>query len=226
MFKYGLACMFQIVPMFAVPMVETQHPDCRALNEQLRSIVLSQETQGGKYANPNPSMKGPREHLFESDFTFFAQTDPAIQALREFCWGALSRTIAQINGYTPEEMARIKILSHTWFHITRNGGQFGLHNHPMASWSGVYCVDPGDSDPGDKESGALTFINPTALAHMFNDPANVRLRRPYGSGNLVYPFPPGRLVLFPSWVFHQVQVYRGQRERITIAFNCWFEMTE
>lgn len=218
--------MFQIVPMFAVPMVEVQHPDSTALNQQLRALILDLEAQGENYANPNPSMKGARNEVFESDFTFFARNEPPVLALREFCWSALSRAVAQINGYGPEQMARMSLRSHTWFHVTRNGGQFGLHNHPMASWSGVYCVDPGGRSADDPDSGALTFINPTALAHMFNDPANIRMRRPYSPGNLVYQHQPGRLVLFPSWVFHEVQVFRGSGERITIAFNSWFDMTE
>ncbi len=29
----------------------------------------------------------------------------------------------------------------------------------------------------------------------------------------------GLLVLFPSWLQHQVRSYRGKRERISIAFN-------
>lgn len=218
--------MFQIVPMFAVPMVEVQHPDCRALNERLRALILARAAEGERWANPRPSMMGARQQVFESDFTFFAEDQGPAAELREFCWGALSRAIAQLNGYGAQEMARIQIRSHTWFHVTRGGGEFGLHNHPMASWSGVYCVDPGDSAPDDTRSGALTFVNPNALANMFIDPANIRLRKPYGSGDLVYPAQAGRLVLFPSWVFHHVQPYRGNRERITVAFNCWFDMDE
>ena len=30
---------------------------------------------------------------------------------------------------------------------------------------------------------------------------------------------PGKLVMFPSWVFHQVRPYHGNAERISIAFN-------
>ena len=30
---------------------------------------------------------------------------------------------------------------------------------------------------------------------------------------------PGKLVLFPSWLLHQVRYYRGTAERISIAFN-------
>jgi uncharacterized protein (TIGR02466 family) len=29
----------------------------------------------------------------------------------------------------------------------------------------------------------------------------------------------GRMVMFPSWVMHQVRPYRGTAERISIAFN-------
>jgi uncharacterized protein (TIGR02466 family) len=29
----------------------------------------------------------------------------------------------------------------------------------------------------------------------------------------------GRLVMFPSWLLHQVRPYRGNAERISIAFN-------
>jgi uncharacterized protein (TIGR02466 family) len=29
----------------------------------------------------------------------------------------------------------------------------------------------------------------------------------------------GRLVMFPSWLLHQVRPYRGTAERISIAFN-------
>lgn len=218
--------MFNITPMFAVPMVEVQHPDCRELNRRLRDLIMARTGEGDRYANPRPSMMGSRQQVFESDFTFFADDQGPAAELREFCWRALSRAIAQLNGYGAAEMERIQIRSHTWFHVTRGGGEFGLHNHPMASWSGVYCVDPGDSAPGDAGSGALTFVNPTALANMFIDPANIRLRKPYSSGDLVYPAQAGRLVLFPSWVFHHVQPYRGTRERITVAFNTWFDMIE
>ena len=43
-------------------------------------------------------------------------------------------------------LGRMLISSDSWFHVTRRGGFFALHNHPNASWSGVYCVDPGKND--------------------------------------------------------------------------------
>jgi hypothetical protein len=37
---------------------------------------------------------------------------------------------------------------------------------------------------------------------------------------------PGQLVLFPSWVLHDVKPYEGDGERITVAFNCWFQLND
>jgi uncharacterized protein (TIGR02466 family) len=161
--------------------------------------------------------------MFESAFEVFAWPEACVQKLREFCWAALSRAIAQLNGYTAEDMARLRIYSHTWFHVTRRGGFFGLHNHPMASWSGVYCVSAGQDDGTHRESGKLHFANPNQLANMFVDAGNAHVRAPYNMSGRSYRLRPGQLVLFPSWVNHEVLPFFGEGERITVAFNCWFD---
>jgi uncharacterized protein (TIGR02466 family) len=216
---------FQIVPAFAVPFAEAQHTGAAALNEELRTLILAREAEGARWRNPSPSMRISRE-LYESDFNFFAWPETCVQQLREFCWSAMSRLIAQLNGYGTEVMDQLAIHSHTWFHVTRAGGYFGLHNHPMASWSGVYCVSPGDDDPERPDSGQLCFSNPNQIAYMYVDPANNHMRAPYTMNGKTYRLRAGQLVLFPSWVNHEVLPYRGQSERITVAFNCWFRLPE
>jgi hypothetical protein len=213
--------MFQITPGFAVPFAEAQWAEGPARNPELKALFLARAAEGDRWRNPAPSMRlNPK--LYESDFNVFAWTEPCVLALREFCWGALSRLIAQLNGYGAEEMNRLQIHSHTWFHVTRTGGYFGLHNHPMASWSGVYCVTPGEEDAEHPDSGALHFSNPNQLANMFVDPANARVRAPYGMAGKSFRLRAGQLVLFPSWVNHEVLPYTAAGERITLAFNCWF----
>ncbi len=76
---------------------------------------------------------------------------------------------------------RLEIFNDSWFHVTRRGGFFGLHNHPNASWSGVYCVDPGRSDPGKEGSGLLSFVSPMLTSGMYQDAANIKMKRPYAS---------------------------------------------
>lgn len=212
--------MFQITPAFAVPFVEAQLPQSEALNAELHALFLEREAEG-KVRNPATSMR-INPGLFESEFNLFSWPEACVQQLREFCWSALSRAIAQLSGYGAAEMNQLQILSHTWFHITRRGGWFGLHNHPMASWSGVYCVSPGRDDGTHPDSGVLHFANPLSLANMYVDAANNRIRAPYGMNGKRFQLKPGQLVLFPSWVQHEVFPFVGDGERITVAFNCWF----
>lgn len=133
-----------IQPVFSVPMgfARFEHPDL--LNPHLKSLFLRREAEGRR--NVEPSMRVTHA-LFESRFDLFAWPDREILTLRDFCFTALYQLIAQLNRYTQEEIDKIKIASDSWFHITRKGGYFGFHNHPMASWSGVYCVDSGGIDP-------------------------------------------------------------------------------
>jgi uncharacterized protein (TIGR02466 family) len=216
---------YRLFPNFAVPMAQDTHPDATTLNAELSRLLLAREAQGSAYANPNPSLK-QQPGVFESDFNLFSWPEPCVQRLRQFCWGVLGKTLQQVNGYSASEMSRLQIFSHTWFHVTRYGGFTILHTHPMASWSGVYCVDPGEMPPDRPESGVLRFHNPHHYANYFLDPGNVRLQHPYGSGSWNVRFQPGQLILFPSWLQHEVLPFYGSDERITIAFNCWFAMKE
>jgi uncharacterized protein (TIGR02466 family) len=215
---------FKIFPGFAVPMAQDFHPDPVGINAELKSLLLAREAEGS-YANRNPSLK-QQPGVFESDFNLFSWPESCVQRLRQFCWSVLGRTIQQLNGYSASEMSHLQIYSHTWFHITRHGGFTILHTHPMASWSGVYCVDPGEMPLDRLESGVLRFHNPHHYSNYFLDPGNLRLQSPYNHGTWNIRFQPGQLILFPSWLQHEVLPFYGRDERITIAFNCWFAMKE
>ncbi|GAB6195943.1 putative 2OG-Fe(II) oxygenase [Lysobacter xanthus] len=214
----------EIAPMFAVPLGQTRLRDHVALNAELKALLLERE-RDPRFANPNPSLK-QQSGVFESLFNLFAWPEPCVRTLRDFCWTELGRVIQAMNGYGPAEMAKLRIHSHTWFHVTRSPGFVIAHTHPMASWSGVYCVDPGSPSPDHPESGVLRFHNPHYYSNMFLDPGNARLQAPYHHGTWSMRLQPGQLVLFPSWVSHEVLPFHGTDERITIAFNCWFSMQD
>ncbi|KQY49621.1 putative 2OG-Fe(II) oxygenase [Lysobacter sp. Root494] len=216
---------FEINPVFAVPFAQDWMPDADKVNAELKRLLLNREREGSRYANPYPSLK-QQPGVFESDFNLFSWPENCVQELRQFCWATLGRTIQQLNGYASEEIKRLQIFSHTWYHVTRHGGFTILHTHPMASWSGVYCVDPGTTPEDRPESGVLRFHNPHHYSNYFLDAGNLKLRAPYHHGTWSVVFKPGQLVLFPSWLQHEVMPFYGNDERITIAFNCWFSMKE
>lgn len=214
----------EINPVFAVPLAQDHQPD-RGLDDDLKALLLQRESEGLRYANPNPSLK-QQPGVFESEFTLFSWPEECVQRLRQFCWTALGRTIQELNGYSAGEMQRLQIFSHTWFHVTRRGGFTILHTHPMASWSGVYCVEPGESPEDRPDSGVLRFHNPHHYSNYFLDAGNLRLQPPYHHGSWNIRFRAGQLVLFPSWLQHEVLPFEGGNERITVAFNCWFSMKD
>jgi uncharacterized protein (TIGR02466 family) len=210
---------FRILPGFAVPFAEIELPDSTALNAELRTVFLERERAGDVYRRPDRS-RIPQQDVFESRFDVFHWADPGVARLRDLCNAALFKMVGELNGYGPAQLAELRLNVDAWFHVTRRGGAFGLHNHPMASWSGVYCVDSGYA--AEPESGELRFLSPTATANMFTDLAVANLQAPWGPQPRSYFLRPGQLVLFPSWLLHEVLPYHGPGERITVAFNAWF----
>lgn len=211
----------QVAPLFAVPMALAKHPSPEALNQALRELFIAREGEGARHRNPHPSMQ-TTGGVFESEFQLFNTDQPHIAELRDFCWRVLTRVVMELNGYTPEFMSQLRIHASAWFHVTRPGGYFGLHNHAMASWSGVYCVDGGDGGQSLPDSGLLTFNNPASTTAMFLDLGVTSLKPPFDNNGRSFKLQPGDLVIFPSWLQHQVTPHRGPGERITVAFNAWF----
>lgn len=212
-----------IAPFFAVPFGLATLDKSAALNQELRDLLLTRSAEGEKHANPRPlTQRNPQ--VFESNFDLFRSVEPCIQQLKEFCWHHLLQMVCELNGYDDAMRRRLLIYSDAWFHVTRRHGFFGLHNHPNASWSGVYCVDPGRHDPDKRDSGLLSFLNPTVASAMYLDAANARMSGAYAPNIRHLRLEAGQLVLFPSWVLHDVKPFEGEGERITVAFNCWFQL--
>lgn len=208
-----------LTPNFSAPFAETMNPDAVELNPRLAECLLAAEIPEHAPANPVPTLK---INVFESEFNLLQWKEPAIQQLKRFLLSSVVRLVQELNGYSNEQMGQLSVSNHTWFHITRRGGYASGHNHPMASWSSVYCVDPGDEVSDNPDSGVLRFQDPRAPAGMYLDPGNMHLNRPYTYGSVNYRLRPGQLVIFPSWVTHEVAPYTGARPRITIASNYWF----
>ncbi len=213
-----------LMPTFVTPFVETQYENCESLNKELTELFLAREAEGDQYKNPY--MTPGKVGLFESDFDLFKWPEECVQKLRLFCMTALAHTVAMLSDYTPQETRNLQIYNHTWFHVTPSGGYTTFHNHPMASWSGVYCVDPGTTPPDKLDSGVLRFQDPRQFGHMYMDAGNSRLKSPYMVASQNYRLRAGQLILFPSDLLHEVAPYFGEGVRITVAFNSWIKQNE
>ena len=209
----------RLQPLFAVPFAETRLEPCDRLNRELEALFLTRETD--EYRNPTPSHIAQME-TFESRFNLFRWPEPCIQELRGFVLNAVGQMVMQTTTLRAEDLSRLKFQNHTWFHISRYAGSFIAHNHPLASWSAVYCVRAGEAVPGRQDSGVLRFLDTRPGANAYADPATEGLHREYALRPLDKRLTEGELVIFPSYVFHEVTPFYGRDTRITVATNCWF----
>lgn len=210
----------KIISAFAVPIVEARLDPCERLNRELESLFLARETP--EYRNPTPSHIAQAE-LFESRFNLFRWPESCVQQLRQFMLDTVGRSVLALTTLAPAALGRLTFENHTWFHITRYGGSFVAHNHPMASWSAVYCVRAGEPVPAHPESGLLRFLDPRAGADAYSDPANDALKSPYRVRLVDVRLTEGQMLVFPSYLFHEVTPFYGPDMRITVATNCWFK---
>lgn len=209
-----------VLSAFASPIIETHLADCGPLNARLRDLFLKWEAEAVREQGNVPTAV-VKVNVYESDFSLFSRPSPDIAALSQFCMGCLSIVVQNMNSYSPAEMAGMSFFAHSWYHLTRKGGYTAQHNHPMASWSGVYCVDPGDVVSEKKNNGTLRFLESRLSAAMYLDHGNAHWREPFNFGDLAFELKAGQLLLFPSYLMHEVAPYHGERERITVAFNAW-----
>ena len=209
----------RVNPLFAVPFGETRLEPCDRLNQELEALFLARETE--EHKNPTPSHV-PQAETFESRFNLFRWPEACVQELRRFMLDAVGRMVMETTTLRAEDIARLKFHNHTWFHVSRYAGSFIAHNHPLASWSGVYCVRAGESAPEHPDSGVLRFLDTRQGADAYTDPANAPMHRAYALRPLEIRLTPGQLIMFPSYVFHEVAPFYGRDTRITVATNCWF----
>lgn len=209
-----------IMSAFASPIFDTALPNPDALNAALTKLLLGweQDKTRARHSVPTPVVKVA---VYESDFMLFENPEPEVQSLANFCLQNTGYVVQQLNSYSPAEMQKLRIFHHSWYHLTRHGGYTAQHNHPMASWSGVYCVDPGDDVPDKPNNGALRFLEARTTAGMYLDAGNAHWREPFGLGEIAFKLRAGQLLMFPSYLMHEVAPYYGERPRITVAFNAW-----
>jgi uncharacterized protein (TIGR02466 family) len=103
-----------------------------------------------------------------------------------------------------------------WVNIMGRGAVHGLHLHPLSTLSGVYYVAVPADSPG------LKFEDPR-LERFMAAPPRVRAARRRNRPWVTVAVRAGQLVLFESWLRHEVLPHRAPRERVSISFNySWF----
>jgi hypothetical protein len=134
----------------------------------------------------------------------------ACGALDAVLRGAVEQTINALraDGFGDHEVmayATERWLLRTWGTVLHAGGHQTPHQHPLGWLSGVYYAAlPGSSD----DVGELEFGRPPARIRMKSPPPEYSVRPRLG-----------RVVIFPSWLYHRTRPFSASGARISIAFD-------
>jgi uncharacterized protein (TIGR02466 family) len=202
--------------LFSTPLITQDVPDADKLNVELRAVIAQRSKT---HPSTQHSNLGGWQSSWDMDRWGGA---PAIKLL------AIGRNLANRmttdrdgnagRGPHPEHFA-VTWISNMWANVNRGGHGNEFHAHPGAYWSGVYYVDDGGIADNPALGGELEFMDPRGALPLMNAP-HLRMIGSFSAGATERVLPKaGRLVMFPAWLMHQVRPYKGNAERISIAFN-------
>ena len=102
-------------------------------------------------------------------------------------------------------------ITQSWLNLTKHGESHQQHWHPNSIISGVFYISTVEND-------GIFFHNPlNKVKEMFNILSVSN--NMFNSGKRMLPVKALDLILFPSWVEHNVNTNQGDKDRISIAFN-------
>jgi uncharacterized protein (TIGR02466 family) len=176
----------------------------QALADECRSLAASDEA--GRRWSARHYLGGytsygslDRLHLVSSLFRHLQKRiDPHVRAFaRALHYDLSGRSLA---------------MTDCWANVMQAGAVHSLHLHPTSFISGTYYV------AAPRGAGALKFEDPRLSRHMAAPPR--RTDAPERLQSFVsLPARAGDLVLFESWLRHEVPPARFSGERISISFN-------
>ena len=172
--------------------------DIQLDNETLSNNIVnwSQQDPGVKKTNMNGWHSKPEMHL-KSEY------QQLVQELYKM----------QEEIYQEEWLDRQPKLGNMWANINYPGGYNRPHVHPNCLFSGVYYVK------ANKNSGVFVANDPRPGMQTMM-PSRKPVRPPKHLWREVHLEPiPGRIIMFPAWLWHCVEPNQSNDIRISISFN-------
>jgi uncharacterized protein (TIGR02466 family) len=154
-----------------------------------------------------PRVQSYRSETFQTEQTLHLQPDfaPVLAAV-----GKLAKAGLEQMAIKYDEI----VFTAMWANINPPGAKHSVHSHPNNFLSGVYYVQC------DAKANAIRFHDPRPQSEVIMPP---RLQQNVYNTNIIeLETKPGRLVVFPAWLKHDVPTNLSERERISVSFNLMF----
>jgi len=99
-----------------------------------------------------------------------------------------------------------------WAVVNGPGSSNRLHNHPFNYLSGVFYLQV------PEDSGSLIFHDPRPQSEVLSPPKK-QGENLHTAHRVTWEPKQNDLLVFPSWLQHEVEINNSQEERIVISFN-------
>ncbi len=199
------------LPLFVTPVSMYELPGMDEINRDLTARLVAESVSVPSVHRSNIGGWHSKTDLYmRSEACFRTLIQHIVTRVRE-----TAQNLAQERG---QPLPLVRCNTHAWAMVMRNGDYTIPHDHSEVHWATVYYADAGDADQAaHPDSGLLALVDPR---HGGRPIPGLDL-----VGGTFYPQPSaGRLVVFPGWLLHYVQSYRGQRPRVSISCNVVFEL--
>lgn len=171
------------------------------MNDELLATIMSLRTQGESGVQISNRMGWQSPHKLH--------TRPEFSALCKYVSDALQNVVSFYNAHDFVK----PVITDCWVNINPKFAYNSTHCHPNSYLSASYYVKV----PAD--SGDLIFLDPRTQLDATRTP--IKEATVFTAAEAHYKPEPGLLVIFPSWLLHQVEQNQGDDDRISIAFNTW-----
>lgn len=191
--------------LFVTRLYEADIADAAMLDELAHSVrSLAEDDEAGQRWSAEHRYAGYTSYASLNDLP---RRDPVISDLARL----LTKHAATFANDCAFDLARKPKLDSLWVNLLRGSGHHSGHIHPHSIISGTFYVEV------PRGSGAIRFEDPR-LPLMMAAPT----RRPVSED--LQPFVtieprPGLLLLWESWLRHEVLPGTGRGERLSISFN-------
>jgi uncharacterized protein (TIGR02466 family) len=192
--------------LFVTQLHESEIGDARLLEELARSIrALASDDQAGRRWSKEHHYPGYTSYASLNDLP---KRDPAFAQLGK----ELTKEATRFANECAFSLRRKPRLDSLWVNLLNGGGHHAGHIHPHSIISGTLYVEV------PKGSGAIRFEDPR-LPLMMASPA-----RREDTAEQLQPFVtvqprPGLLLMWESWLRHEVLAGSGRGKRLSISFN-------
>jgi len=185
--------------LFVTRLYEAEIGDERLLGELAHSIrAFARDDEAGRRWSRDHRYAGYTSYASLNDLP---KRDPAFADLARL----LTRHAAKFADECAFDLARKPKLDSLWANLLKSGGQHSGHIHPHSIISGTFYVE------APKGSGDIRFEDPRLPLMM---------AAPTRADTFVTVQPrPGLLLMWESWLRHEVVPGTGKGERLSISFN-------